>query len=375
MTSLRGDVLFHPLAAHVCHISFVKLARSSATRYHDGTVSRVQDLFANELMRMVVSIRVDTVWRMLKLLEEGRLPSANAEGATGRLDNKGAIFIPGGLVFDDSDRKPIKRERAGAITARQFRMRIQAALQHDNATLIFPDGVVHGVNLDNGFFASIASSILANKHAALMRRPRFKPNPMARIDSDQITRSHTPTYVSMPYGSRTRLSSCVAVCLLETRMYYVACRKEFGLRSQQEEQTLWNNIRDARRPVSGRQGESLAAPCVVVCHTTRYLERNLCGITRILGYGRFGEFACLTFERVTAALLAECNQTDKVLPPKYELATLNGVRTAAVLRTYGASKPGRRQKKTDAQLISLVEDLGIDIKPIEREARERYHLQ
>src|SRR5690606_38415526 len=118
----------------------------------------------------------------------------------------------------------------------------------------------------------------------------------------------------------TRLSSCVAVCLIEARMYYEACRKEFGLRSAQEEQLVWNNIRDARKPVLDKDKQVLAPPCVVVCHNTRYRDRNLVGITRLLGFGKFGEFGCLTFERVTAALLAECGMSGEEIPPRYLVA-------------------------------------------------------
>ena len=207
-----------------------------------GIRPKVSDLLDNALMRELMGIRIDTLWRMLGLAAEERLPGPEAEGATGQLDNKGALFVPGGLVFDDSDRKPIRRERTGPMTAQRFRQRIRSAMRHDNATLLYPDGIAVGVNLDNGFFADIAGNILSNKQAAHKRRPPFEAKPAPRIDSEKITRSHCPTYVAPPYGSRTRLSSCVAVCLIETRLYYVACRKEFGLRGAKEEQELLGRI-------------------------------------------------------------------------------------------------------------------------------------
>jgi len=108
-----------------------------------------------------------------------------------------------------------------------------------------------------------------------------------------------------PFGARTRISSCLAVCLIEARLYFISCRKELGLRGS-EEQTVWDGLREARHAILGSHKTPLSPPAIVVCHTTRYRDRNLGGITRILGYGRFGEFACLSMERVTSGLLAEC---------------------------------------------------------------------
>lgn len=340
-----------------------------------GIRPKVSDLLDNALMRELMAIRIDTLWRMLSLAAEERLPGPDAEGATGQLDNKGALFVPGGLVFDDSDRKPIRRERTGPMTAQRFRQRIRDAMRHDNATLLYPDGIAIGVNLDNGFFADIAGNILSNKQAAHKRRPPFEAKPAPRIDSEKITRSHCPTYVAPPYGSRTRLSSCVAVCLIETRLYYVACRKEFGLRGSKEEQSVWSNIRDARKPVFGRDGVPLAPPCVVVCHTTRYRERNLGGVTRLVGYGKFGQFASLTMERVTTGLLNEGGLNTKKLPPRFAVAEHAGQKVAAVLRTYPRTQPGRRQKRTEAQLIAPREDLGLDPEVLAARAQDRYRIR
>ncbi len=335
---------------------------------------KLADLLDNVLMREILSVRIDTAWRMLHLEAEGRLPPPDAEGATGELDNKGALFVPGGLVFDDSDRKPIKPDRTGMMSAATFQRRIRAAMRHDNATLLYPDGIALGTNLDNGFFADIAGSILAFKQSAHKRRPPFEPKPVERIDSIQITRSHCPTYVQPPYGSRTRLSSCLAVCLMETRMYYVACRKEFGLRGEKEEQAVWDNIRDARKPILGKQQVPLAPACIVVCHTTRYRERNLGAITRLLGYGKFGEFGCLTLERASAALLSECNLTAKQIPQRFVVAEHNGTKVAVVLRTYEQTKPGRRKRRTHAQMVAVGEDLSVDLEALAQEARQRYPL-
>ena len=42
-------------------------------------------------MKEIISIRIDTLWRMIKRKLEGRLPEIDEKGATGKFDNKGAI--------------------------------------------------------------------------------------------------------------------------------------------------------------------------------------------------------------------------------------------------------------------------------------------
>ncbi len=335
---------------------------------------KVAELLNNALMRELLAVRIDTMWRMLRLQRDGRLPPVTAEGASGHLDNKGALFVPGGLVFRDSDRQRIRRKPAGMLDEQRFRRRVREAMRHDNATLMFHDGLVSGINLDNGFFADIASNILSSKQAALKRRPPYEAKPAQRIDTEQITRSHCPTYVPSPYGSRTRLSSCLSVCLMEARMYYIACRKEFGLRNDIEEQAVWESIRDSRKPITGEQSTTMAPPCIVVCHSTRYRERNLGGITRLLGYGKFGQFACLTLERLTSALANECESAGKPVANKHLVADFEGIKVAAVIRLYRPTKPGRRQKGTDTQLLAPGEDMGLDLERLAAEARKRYRI-
>ena len=36
--------------------------------------------------------------------------------------------------------------------SRAFRKEVREAMQYDNATLLFPDGIASGINLDGGFF-------------------------------------------------------------------------------------------------------------------------------------------------------------------------------------------------------------------------------
>jgi len=329
-------------------------------------VATKKELVGSELMREVIYARIDTLWKMLALQKDGYFPKVDEEGATGEFDNKGAVFVPGGLVLEDSDRNSIVKQPYG-----RFKDAVRAAMRFDNATLLFQDGIASGVNLNNGFFADIASRILANKIAALKRKKLGEEAP-ARITSEEITRSYCPSSISTPYGSRTRLSSCISVCLTEPRMYFEQCRANFGLR-EDDEKKAWDEIRLSGKPVV-RGENALALPHIVVCHDARYRESSLVGMTRILGIGKFGEFATFTLEEATTALLHEVDVT-KTQPSSDEIvATYDGKNYVGVLRTYPATTLGKRSPRSQTLLVSPEKDLGLKVKKIEEEARERYHL-
>jgi len=59
-----------------------------------------KELIDSVLMRELISKRIDTLWKMLALKKEGRFPGRFEEGATGFYDNKGAIFVPGGVIIN-----------------------------------------------------------------------------------------------------------------------------------------------------------------------------------------------------------------------------------------------------------------------------------
>lgn len=332
-----------------------------------------KDLINSELLKEVIRIRVDGLARMLELQKKGQLPGILDEGATGEFDNKGAIFVPGGLVFQDSDRNPIRKEAYAQRTPRAFRQAIRTSMQKDNATLLFQDGYLDGVNLDNGFFAAKSAQILAIKRATGRRARTLEKRPPSRIHSALICKSLCPESIQAPYGSRTKLSSCLAVCLIEPRLYYLQCTGEYALRGVPARRA-WERIRAARRPVRSSTGTVLAPPYIVVCHQMRYREQVLGGVTRILGIGEFGEFATLNLEMVTADLAEEMREKGVSWSQSEVFAMADDKPVLGVIRVYPPTSPGARSRGANLMLISPGKDLDFNVAHFLRRARRRYRL-
>jgi hypothetical protein len=297
-----------------------------------------KDFLGNELMKEIIAIRFDTLWRMIRLKKEGRLPKIDEEGATGEFDNKGAIFVPGGLVYADVDEMPIVYDSSGNMDSKTFSEKIRAAMQYDNATLLYADGMAVGVNLDTGFFSKAARQIFAYKKAAMKRKKKIGEKVPLELSSIDITRSHCPAYVNEPYGSRTRISSCLSVGLIEPHMYFAYCQTELRLRKEEKE-AFSRHLDIAQEPVLGKDRRPLFPPYIIVCHNTRYREDILTGITRILGFVKFGD------ENVVG-----------------------------VLRIYAPTTPGKRSRRATTRIISPSKDLGLDLSEMEKEAKDRYQL-
>jgi hypothetical protein len=137
------------------------------------------------------------------------------EGTTGKFDNKGAIFIPGGLVYQDADEQNVRYESLSGMSGSEFRSRIRSAMRFDNAILLYPDGLAPGINLDNGFFSKAARQILNYKKAAYRRKKNISKHIANEVSSDDIIRSNCPPYMKPPYGARTRISTCISVGLVD----------------------------------------------------------------------------------------------------------------------------------------------------------------
>ena len=258
----------------------------------------------NELLKEVISIRVNTLWKMLSLEKQDKLPGIDEEGATGKYDNKGAIFVPGGLIHQDVDEEYIDYTPCAFDEPKEFRKQIRNAMLYDNATLLFPDGIVPGVSLDSGFFSRASRRINTYKKAAFRRKKKIGRPKTFEIDSSDIIRSHCPVYFSPPYGSRTRVSSYLAIGLIEPAIYFSYCMAELNFCGDQKEMFArkFDSIWD---PVSTKNGIVLYSPQIVVCHDSRYNEGSYTGLTRILGIGKFGEFCTFTLEKLGTKLQRE----------------------------------------------------------------------
>jgi hypothetical protein len=333
-----------------------------------------KELLGNELMREIVSIRLDTLWNMIALKLSGRLPPVDAEKATGDFDDKGALFVPGGFVLLDWEENPIRR-RPYPPTAEGFRRSIRTAMRHDGANLLYPEGMARRVKLGNTAFAKIAANILENKREALRRRSGMSEKRPAKITSDDISRSYCPTWIEAPYGMRTSLGSQISVCLTEPRLYFRQCENYYGLRGAEADR-LWAEVHGSTQPIVGKDGALLAQPMMVTCHSTRHRDEIYTGITRIAGYGKFGEFATFTLEQATTELLNEVESSRSQFSDDEIVADYYDSRVAAVLRTYPRTNPGARLRKgVTTSLISPEKDLDLDLAAITTEAKKRYKLR
>ena len=333
----------------------------------------IKAILGNVLMREIIAIRLDTLWKMLGWAQTDSLPDIYEEGATGKLDNKGAIFIPGGLIYCDVDEKPITYSPEPVWDAAVFRRRIRAAMRYDNATLLFPDGVAPGINLDSGFFSRAARRINTFKRAAFRRKKKIGPKMSLEISSDDIVQSHTPLYMTEPFGARTRISTCIAAALVDPPMYYAHLKAEFNLDAEQARRVM-NGIDQALDPGRGRKGNLLYPPYVIVCHDTRYKKAALTGLTRILGIGKFGEFATFTLERLGRRNVSELKRKGFDPDQVETLAEAGHIRVVGLLRIYAQTNPGKRSAQYDLHVVSPRRDLDLDIAAIEAKARRRYAI-
>jgi len=334
-----------------------------------------RELLGSELMKEIFRIRIDTLWYMLALKAHGRLPPVEAEKATGDFDDKGALFMPGGFVFQDWEGNPVRKERFRDKSAEGFRKMIREAMRFDGVQLLYPDGIARSVKLGNTSFAKIAASILENRKEALRRRVGLGEKPPERITSADISRSYCPNYYPPPYGSRTSLSSDISVCLTEPRMYFRQVEDYFNLRGAEAE-NFWLGIRVARQQVIGKDDAWLAQPYVVTCHSTRYREEILTGITRISGFGKFGEFATVTLEAATNELLHEVEGGRTQYSPEEIIATYRGLQVVGVLRIYPRTNPGARlMKGVTTLLIQPEKELGLDLRALTVAAKKHYKVR
>lgn len=332
-----------------------------------------KSIIENELIKEIISIRMDTLWKMIGQKLENRLPAIDDEGATGKFDNKGAIFIPGGLVYKDVDEQIIRYNVYGGISRTKFREKIKTAMHFDNATLLYPNGLATSINLDSGFVSKAARQILTYKKAAFRRKKNIGRNIAREVSAYDIIRSHCPPYMKPPYGARTRISTCISIGLVDPPMFFAHCRAHYNLSEKQTDQ-LMKRLDQSIEPAVNRNDNILFPPFVIVCHDTRYKKGNYTGLTRILGIGKFGEFATLTLEKVTKPLSVELRRRKLELVEDDICATYAGSSYVVILRIYAPTNPGKRSHNHKIYVISPQNDLGLNTEQIEKEARQRYRI-
>lgn len=316
-----------------------------------------KQILGNELIKEVIAIRLHTLNKMLNQYEKGRMPGVNEEGATGKFDNKGAIFIPGGLIYQDVDEQFIRYESYGKISAHAFREKIRDAMQNDNATLLYHDGIAPAINLDGGFFSRAARRIFTYKKAAFRRTKKISSADALEISSDDIIKSHCPTYMKPPYGARTRISTCVSVGLIDPPMYYAYNKTELNFSTKQARRFV-NDFEKTRERALSSEGLVLFPPYIVVCHDTRYRKNNYTGLTRILGIGKFGEFATFSFESLNKELAGELHRKKQIVHPEDTFAFIEQRPVLGVLRVYAQTNPGKRLLKYRPYIVSP-DDVGV----------------
>jgi len=187
-------------------------------------------------------------------------------------------------MFFTKAEMPICYDRNSLATPESFREKVREAMQYDNATLLFSDGIATGINLDSGFFSKAARHIYTFREAAFRRKKHIKDHIYFSVISDDIIRSHCPTYMPRPYGARTRISSCAVIGLIDPPLFFLYCKTHFNLSIGQAE-IFAEQLDKAQDPVITNDGTVLYQPYLIICHGTRYKENSLTGLTRLLGIG------------------------------------------------------------------------------------------
>jgi hypothetical protein len=156
-------------------------------------------------------------------------------------------------------------------------------------------------------------------------------------------------------------------------MFFVFYKTELKF-SQKRTKRFSEQLDRALKEFDTTEGTTLFPPYVVVCHDTRYSEYNYTGLTRILGIGKFGEFATLSFERIDTRLLNELQRKKLEYSTVDIIADYNDHQMLCILRVYAPTNPGRRSTKHETYIISPETDLNIDVQKIYHEAKKQYTI-
>jgi hypothetical protein len=102
------------------------------------------------------------------------------------------------------------------------------------------------------------------------------------------------------------------------------------------------------------------------------MEHTLCGITRILSIGEFGEFATITLEFATRELIDELREKKVSWGPNEVFADCDDKAVLGIIRVYPPTSPGARSRGSRVLLISPRKDLDLNVGKILRDAHHRY---
>ena len=105
-------------------------------------------------------------------------------------------------------------------------------------------------------------------------------------------------------------------------------------------------------------GNVLFPPYIVVCHDTRYRKNSFTGLTRILGIGKFGEFATFSFESLNKDLAGELQRKKQAVHSEDTFALIEQMPILGILRVYEQTNPGKRRLNYKLYLVSPA-DVGI----------------
>lgn len=336
-----------------------------------------KSILETELMKEIIGIRIDSLWKMLSIPSEQQ-PDIYEEGATGKFDNKGAIFCPGGYIPYNSQRRKIKKEKLEftKLESSIFVDKIRDAMKYDNAILFYEDGISKNVNLDNGFFLQIAPLLLRTVKHSRQNKRDMRTNGYRDLNAMDINKSYFPPVSKNQeeprYGSRSLLTSSIATCMNFPSVYCDLSESVLNLYEEQSVE-LFDNIRNNRKPIYSGDEKLLANSHLIICHDTKYLKNSMVGLTRIMTENGFGEFATFSIEKVTNSLFKEFSNKKKLNDDEI-IANYFGSSYVGVLRKYpGVSIPGRRSRRVSTSLIKPRE-LGIDLESITYDAIERYNV-
>ena len=131
----------------------------------------------------------------------------------------------------------------------------------------------------------------------------------------------------------------------------------------------------AQDPVKTNDGTVLYQPYLIICHGTRYKENSLTGLTRLLGIGKFGEFATFSFEQINQTLIRELKRKHQTYTSKDIFAEYKDICVLGILRIYSPTKIGKRPQKYSFHIVSPEKDIGLNLDQLRQDAQKRYHFR